>query len=83
MVLHRPGENPLVEENGLDVLPATRTSFAMEIKDLRRQPEPFPSKCISARNESWFDEARFPFVKGRMYSQVGVNSAITTRVGYE
>lgn len=69
-MLHRPGENPLVEENGIDVLPATRTSFALEIKDLVRQPEPFPSRCISAWNESWFDEARFPFVKGRMYSQV-------------
>ncbi|TRY76426.1 hypothetical protein TCAL_14043, partial [Tigriopus californicus] len=71
VVLHQPREVPLIEELGVDVLPGTATSFSLHSKQIKRQPDPYPSKCVTSWNETLFTEEAFPIVKSRRYTQVG------------
>ena len=45
-VIHDPSDYPLIEDNGYDAAAMSVTNFAMEVKDITRQPAPYPSKCI-------------------------------------
>ena len=52
VILHRSNELPLVEEQGQDILPATATSFGVEVTEVSRLPYPYSAQCISAWSET-------------------------------
>ncbi len=68
VAIHDPGEIPVVNERGLDVMPGTSTRFALEVREFQRQPAPYTSRCVA----DW-TEVNIPhvenFTAGYNYSQ--------------
>ena len=52
MALHQSNELPLMEEQGQDIMPATATSFGVEVTEISRLPAPYSSQCISSWEET-------------------------------
>ena len=61
LVIHDPDMPPMVDENGIDLLPNTASSISIQMEKITRMEAPFTSNCTNDWNISRFEISTIPY----------------------